>query len=85
MTSETSRALPKFESYAVFETATFFRSKSKAAIERFHEIGRLGHPQFLPTPRRHVAPDWKAFQSVPRTPFIFDGNRVDAIDQTHDA
>jgi hypothetical protein len=36
-----SRALPKFESYAAFETATFFGSKSKAAIERFHGIGRL--------------------------------------------
>ena len=25
------------------------------------------------------------FQSVPRAPFIFDGNRVDAIDPAHDA
>jgi hypothetical protein len=39
-----SRALPKFESYAAFETATFFGSKSKAAIERFHGIGRLVLP-----------------------------------------
>jgi hypothetical protein len=33
---------------------------------------------------RIQAADWEAFQSVPRAPLIFDGNRVDAIDPAHD-
>ena len=37
----TSRALPKFESYWMLETAPFRRWKTKDAIERFHGIGRL--------------------------------------------
>ena len=36
-----SRALPKFESYWMLETAPFRRWKTKDAIERFHGIGRL--------------------------------------------
>jgi hypothetical protein len=36
-----SRAFPKFESYATFETAAFCGSKSNAATERFHGIARL--------------------------------------------
>ncbi len=38
---KTSRAFPKFESYAAFETATFCGLKSKAVTERFYGIGRL--------------------------------------------
>jgi hypothetical protein len=38
-----SRALPKFESYAAFEKATFFGLKSNPATERFHGIDRLVH------------------------------------------
>jgi hypothetical protein len=42
MNQATSRALPKFESYAAFETAGFFGIEVQTAIERFHGIGRLG-------------------------------------------
>ena len=53
MTLVTSRALPKFESYRMLETAAFPGSKAKYAIERFHGIDRLG--SFRPCPFREAS------------------------------
>jgi hypothetical protein len=41
LTSVTSRALPKFESYGMPETAAFRGWKAQDAIEWFHGIDRL--------------------------------------------
>jgi len=40
----TSRAFPKFESYAMLEMAASVGRKVKDAIVWFHGIGRLGDP-----------------------------------------
>jgi hypothetical protein len=46
--TNSSRALPKFESYGKPETAAFRGRKAQDAIEWFHGIGRLMLTQRLP-------------------------------------
>jgi hypothetical protein len=51
-----SRALPKFESYGMLETAAFRGWKAKDAIEWFHGIGRLVFANF-PNQRTGIKTD----------------------------